>query len=178
MTTVVAMPGITETYKRALYEVVSQFFDGADHEVNCSTQAFPEADVVFDVRRLGPPLEKPVICFTGFIERGYSSFKTCETKPGCDSRPAYEHRCQTTCLVIVSVPLEEEEPVDKSKRTVDRIYDLLTMLFKTEKKAFSARNIFETHLSSLATENPDTEYGVVSGRLFSQLRYVTVVTDA
>lgn len=177
MTAIVTMPGVTETYKRAIYEVISPFFDGDEHEVNCDDFEFPEVELVFDIRRLQVPRPLPVICFSGFTDRSGSRYKTCDTKDGCSDRPIYEYRCNSACIVTVASATEVED-IEKSKRAIDRIFDLLATLFKTEVKAFSSRGVFNTHLTCLAVERPDLEYAVVNGRLTSELRYTYAVSIA
>lgn len=180
MTTAVSLPSITETYKRALLEVIKPYFDGNQHEVNCTLTPFPDVEIVFDERRLAAPRPKAVICIAGFTERNYNKQKSCAPLPGdCDPaewRPTYEFRSQTNCIVTVAHALEEEDPA-KSKREMDRIYGLLSAIICAETVALASRNIFFAHLGSLATEDSHQEYAIVRGRLQSEIRYTSVTVS-
>lgn len=167
-TQAVTLPGVTESYKRCLYDLLSFYFDGTTHTLNCQEHFFPDLEIVFDTRRTAFPTLATVIQFTKFRQHNERRDKLCLTKPGCPDRPVYGLSLESDCHVCVFVPLEMED-VLKSKRQVDRIYDLLNIVLRAETAALAEMNILRTRMTNLALEQPDLEYAIVGGTISSQL---------
>lgn len=165
----VQFPNVSESFDRALQDVLSSFFTNAEgvRLVGDVALNFPVVSLSFSAKQLYAASNDPCVVFTGDDEVNAREEKV--NDPEGKHGFAYEHRANITRTVYVKQNYDKSNP-QKTIRGARRIWDCLFAVFATQNPALAQRGIFLPHLESQAKQIPSDDYVVLYGQLRCQVR--------
>lgn len=137
MPEVVGFPDITESFKRAMHEVLSGFFDGNTHTINDIEIEFPQADIRFDVRLSERPVGLTIV-LNGTGVTNQRDLKC--SNPQASELHGNQLRAEIVRRVHIAIP-KQGGTNNNNSLEVDKAWDKLHAVF-TQYSLFSSRNIF------------------------------------
>lgn len=161
--TTATFPDIVRTFKTALHEILSAYFNGAVHEVADTNITFPQALLVYDTR----PLDTPTGLTIAIL--GETTIDQREEKCLVGGKPGIEVRADVLRTVVIASPNDASNELH-NRSTVDFAWGCLHALV-TQHSLFSARNIYVPLLSLLPSDvTPASNIVEATGQFTCQVR--------
>lgn len=188
----VELPNISETYNRALHEVISPFLSTGNPTMIMGLMVyFYKVELHYNVERLdakGEPLTGPFIVFAAHRAGARRSFK-CQD-PRQHSQPfGYEVRQQVPrtayagiprTLVLAQPPYPDAGtfPRKSSILDVERIWSQLFLVLENQYNNLNARGLFTPRLPAVPAYITHPDYYLVQGELQLEARFTLTRNNA
>jgi len=150
MTTYVSFPDIVASFKTALTEILTAYFDGQIHKVSNVDVVFPSASIVWDIRQLKRPIGLTIALIGNGIH-GQKEYNTLGSGSSGDHGKTLIAEIVRT--VVISCPISPGDS-GKSRNDVDSAWGSLYALF-CNKGLFSPRKIINPVLSAVPSDITD-----------------------
>lgn len=152
---VVAYPNTSESFKRAIHEILSTNFDNTSHEYGDFNLHFPKVKIVFDIAREHLHDESTAHLLPATIAiLGNTTVTQDRQKCLVDGKHGYELRAQILRTILVIAPYEGGSDANRNKaqQLVDTIWSRLHNLTTMGLSLFTSRNIHQPVLSILSDD--------------------------
>lgn len=166
MTTSITFPNITTTFKTAMYEVLSSYFNGAVHKLNDVNITFNSAKIVFDIHAIDP--KQLTIALLGDVITSTEELK-CRNPRG--NSPGIELHSEILRSIAIGSPQSGGTP--SNRLVVDQTWDMLFAVINGARKTFADRGILQARMSPIPQDITEkdtiiTAYGALTCRLRCQ----------
>lgn len=163
----VAFPSLTESFKKAIYEVLSPLFDGGAHQLGNKTITFPQVKIVFDPHFI-PDAEQVTMAIVGSTVLNQEE-QHC-TNPDSPTKPGVAVYADIARTVFIGVN-NSGPSANYNRLVLDRAWDCLYVALTAQWPEFAQRGILRPTVP-VQPVDAVVNAGViqVSGILHAQLR--------
>lgn len=166
--TTVSFPEVIPTFKNAIYEILSSYFDGQEHDLGGEEIDFPSAEVVFDFRKLVKPVGL-TISLVLLNSTGSRRLKCHNPKQDVNGKHGAIMFSNLSGNLFVSMPSNDYK---KAMYEVDRTWSLLNAIIECDTPAFTSRNICIPMVSQFPQTLSEThDIAVVMGSFNARVEY-------
>lgn len=168
---IVKFPEVAQTFKRALDEVLKQYFaTGGTFVVGDQSIVFPAATIAFDLRFIDNPIGL-VISIIGDDVYDEETFKSNNPNPGGTGKPGIEVYASVVRSIYVSSARDGANG-PSNRKLVDETWSKLYAVISANWTEFASRGIIRPTLSAVPEDMRERPTVVSAyGQLKTKIRY-------